>query len=277
MRNTFLLTIIVIALLISSCTEDTPSFEGKISGFIIYSETGVQKAVYYFAYDNEGRVIEKSSPLGEESIAYNNLEKDQEVSQWVLEFSSGSKTENLQYKAGKLDNISIDYEFPLSGLDMISYEYDANNCVSKTEMLDNEAVNIYHYYYNTNGLFDEVHVASKVQDDTLFYAYEYDNSGNVSEIYLNGNAHASFEYTSFDNPLYTISKPHLLNIPIDPDYAEKPALTSKFLLSKETYYSSIGVVDMEINYTYTLNDKGKPGIASRNVNGTDEEIIYTYY
>lgn len=277
MKNTLLYIIITIGLLISSCTEDAPSFEGKISGFIIYSETGVQKAIYYFAYDNEGRMIEKSSPLGEESIAYNNQENDQEVSQWVLTFSSGSRTENLQYELGKLDVISIEYEFPLSGLGMIRYEYDANNCVRKTEMLENEAVNIFHYYYDTNGLFDEVHVESKIQDDTLIYAYEYDNSGNVSEIYLDGNAYASFEYTSFDNPLYVNSKPHLLKIPLDPDYAEKPALTSKYLLSKETYYSSIGMVEKEINYTYTLNDKGKPGTANRNVNGTDEEIIYTYY
>lgn len=277
MRNAFLYIVVTLGLLISSCTEDAPSFQGKISGFIIYSETGEQKAVYYFAYDNEGRMIEKSSPLGEESIVYNNLENDQEVSQWVRVFSGGSKTENLQYESGKLDNISIDYEFPLSGFDMISYEYDANNCVKKTEMLDNEAVNIYHYYYHPNGLFNEVQVESKVQDDTLIYAYEYDNSGNVSQIYLDGNDFASFEYTAFDNPLYEISRPHILKIPVDPDYAEQPALTSKFLLSKETYYSGIGTVEMEINYTYTLNDKGNPGIANRNVNGSDEEIIYTYY
>lgn len=271
MRNTILY--IIIGILMTSCTSEESNFLGKISGFIIYSETGVQSAVYYFAYDNEGRLSEKSSPLGQESVVYN----EQEISQWIRVVGNGTKTENYHYESGQLNNISIDYEFPLSGIDLVEYLYEANKCVQKTEMLNNEAVNIYHYLYGNNGLIDEVHLERKVQNDTLFYVYEYDNSGSVSEIYLDGNSYASFKYTTLDNPLFEVSKPHLIKVPVGPDYVEKPPMTSRYLLSKEIYYAFNGTVEEEISYTYTLNDKAKPGIATRIFNGKDEEIIYTYY
>lgn len=273
MRNAFLYVVIIISLIISSCTEDEPSFQGKISGFIIYSETGVQKAVYYFAYDNDGRLSERSTPLGQESIIYDG----QEISQWIRDQGSGTKTENFEYTNGNVVKVKIDYEFPLSGIDLVEYLYEANKCIQKTELLNNEIVNTYHFIYASNGFIDKIHLERKVQGDTLVYVYEYDNSGNVSDIFLDGNSYSSFEYTTIDNPNYEVSKARLLKIPVDPHSQEKESITAKFMLSHAIYYSSIGTIDQEISYTYTFNDKGKPGIANRNVNGTDEEIIYTYY
>lgn len=262
----------LVLLIIAGC-EDEPQVElSKIKGFKVYNEGNELVSEYNYGYDSEGRLTNKSTPLTTEIINYQN----QQISEWVLEFNSGGKTETYFYNnQGRLDSISNEYVYPRDGLDLITFLYENNKCVSKTEIQNNEIVNVYDFIYDDDYI-SQIILIQKQQNDTLNYIYEYDESGNVKEIHLNGLIYSEFEYAIFENPLFKVSKPYLINIPIHPNQEEKESITSKYLISTANYYDWEGMIETEISIQYTMNENGLPISAIRAINGIKQEIKYEY-
>jgi len=269
MKNaTFL---IIILLIIVGC-EDEPMVElNKIKGFKVYNENKELVSEYNYGYDSKGRLTNKSTPLTTEIIKYQN----QQISEWDIEFNSGKKLETYYYHQGRLDSISNKYIYPREGLVLTVFSYENDNCIGKTEISNDEIINVYHFIYE-NISISQIVFEQKTQNDTLNYIYEYDESGNVSKIFLNGLIYSEFEYAIFENPLFEVSKPYLINIPIHPNQGEKESITSKYLISKANYYDWEGMIEKEISIQYTINENGLPISAIRIINGSNEEIIFEY-
>lgn len=259
-------------ILIFSGCENEPGVElNKIKGFKVYNENNELVSEYEYGYDSEGRLNYKANAFTIENIHY----IDQFISVWNIEFNSGEKEETYYYNQERLDSISNKYVYPLDGLELITFSYENNKCVSKTEIQNNEIINVYDFIYNDDYI-SQIVLMQKQQNDTLHYIYEYDQSGNISEILLNGLIYSDFEYTSIENPLFKVSKPYLIQIPVHPNQGEKESITSKFLLSKANYYDWEGILEKEILIQYSLNENGLPISAVRTTNGIKQEIKYEY-
>ncbi len=270
MKDTLLITFIIL-LIISGCKDKPVVVTNRITGFTVSNESGEIVAAYNYGYDSEGRLNYKSNPLTIESIEYLN----QQISEWNIEFNSGEKTETYYYNQQRLDSISNKYVYPREGLDLITFSYENDKCISKTEILNNEIINVYSFIYANQNIF-QIILEQKIQNDTLNYVYEYDETGNVNKIFLNGLIYSEFEYTQFENPLFKVSKPYLIRIPVHPNQEEKETITSKYLLSKANYYDWEGIIEKEISIQYNMNDIGLPVSAKRTMNEIKEEILFEY-
>ena len=261
-------------LFLFSCCEDEPSTViNKISGFTIYNESGESVVEYDYRYDSEGRLNYRSNPVFIDNIQYLN----QNVSEWNIEYKmlSGEEIEAYYYNQDRLDSISNDYFNNFSGIDLVIFSYENNKCTSKTEIRNDEIINVYNFVYDNENI-KEIYLEQKTQNDTLHYEYEYDESGNISSKFLNGIISGSFEYTNYKNPLYETSKFYLIKIPVHPNQSEKETITSKYLLSNAKYYNWDGVLEREILTEYTMNDIGLPVSAIQTTNGVQHEIKYEY-
>lgn len=270
MKNLLILPLYFLFIL-SGCKDEPVAGSKKISGFTIFNEHGEIAAEYNYSYDSEGRLNYKSNPLTIEHIQYIN----QQISKWINENNTGGKTETYHYNQERLDSVSINYVYPLQGLDLIIFSYENDKCTGMAEILHNQIINVYNFFYEDEHV-SHIIVEQKTQHDTLDYTYEYDGSGNVDSIFLNGIIHSEFEYTTYENPLFNVSKSYLINIPVHPDQEEKETITSKYLISKATYYDWEGVPEEEISIQFTMNINGQPESAIRNRNGIREEILFEY-
>ncbi len=267
-----LFLIVCFHLFVSCCKDEPPVELNKITGFIVYYESGGMVNEYDYGYDSEGRLNYKSNPSAIENIQYTN----QQVSVWNIKFSSGGdKIETYHYIQERLDSISNNYVYPGDGLDLVTFSYQNDKCISKTEILNNEIINVYNFIYDDENI-SQILLEQKTQNDTLNYVYEYDEFGNVNIIFLNGLIYSEFEYTKYENPLFKVSKPYLINIPIHPNQGEKETITSKYLLSNVNYYDMEGIIEEEILIQYEMNENGLPISATRTTNGFKDEIIYKY-
>jgi len=265
-------TFLFLLLLILTGCQDDPVFKlNKIKGLKFYNESNELVSEYKYGYDSEGRLNYKTSVLATENIYYLN----QFISVWNIKFDSGEKIESYYYNQERLDSISNKYVYPRVGLDLITFSYENNKCVSKTEIKNRGIKNVYKFIYNDDYV-SQIILVQKQQNDTLHYIYEYDSSGNVKEILLDGLIHSDFEYTSIENPLFKVSKPYLTKTPIHPNQGENESITSKYLLRKANYYDRNGNLETEISIQYSLNDDGLPISAVRTYNGLKQEIKYEY-
>ncbi len=108
----------------------------------------------------------------------------------------------------------------MSGINLITFSYEVDKCISKTEIMEGEVLNVYNFNYEGDYI-SEITLIQNQQNDTLHYVYEYDQGGNIHQIFLNGIIYSDFEYTSIENPLFKVSKPYLAKIPIHPNL-DKP-------------------------------------------------------
>ncbi|MBE0639205.1 MAG: hypothetical protein IH598_11850 [Bacteroidales bacterium] len=260
-----------IFLLISGCEDDPKIESSKIKGFKIYNENNELVTEYNYGYDSEGRLNYKLTPVTIENIQYIN----QIISVWNIKYDSGEKIETYYYNQGKLDSILNTYVAPRIGPDLITFYYENDKCIRKIEILNDEIINVYTFIYEDESI-SQIVLEQKIQNDTLNYVYEYDESGKVNKIFLNGLIYSEFEYTTIENPLFKVSKSYLIHIPVHPNQEEKETITSKDLLSKAKYYDWEGIIVQEISVQYNINNLGLPISAERTLNGKKERILFEY-
>lgn len=260
--------------LINSCSKDKLPIGQKLVQFKIISESTNLTTEYKYKYDSKGRLIGKQTPLSHDSISYTN----QNISSWIIDHlrSAGLEEEKLYYTNKRLDSIKINYKGQFSGVDLIKYMYANNKPIRKIEFRNNTIVNIYDFNFNSVGYIEGIIRVDKTQNETLIYSYKYDTYGNVIEIYLNDHIKSEFEYLTSDNPFYEISRPYLINIPIDPNLTETEIITSKKMISKAKYYNSDGGIDTEIINEYIFDGNGYPISGNRVFNGRKENLIFEY-
>lgn len=278
MRQTALL--ILLALLMFSCTKDEPVYLDQISRFAIYNINGEIESENDFGFDTKGRLIYRSGHLYSEIIQYS----DQNIYRWDFEYEppiNGVKSDTYFYSNNKLDSIQRDNPSNILGIELTVFYYEDDLCVRKEDITNGGIAFEYHYVYNEEKQIVDctINIFNPYQNST-HYDYEYDENGNITTKYIGGKLYRYYEYTDYKNPLYQTSKAYLTKCPIFLLESEHTSITSKYLLSKEIRYTEENF-DQEITYEYTLNNIGLPETAIMKINKptfpeTRFDIIYEY-